>query len=202
MRIFPLAALAAITLGTTLAGSTPARAQAAATSPQPKRIFGYQDAHTGVFHPVRRVAPDTTITPTTGKYEITYSITVESTFPKGATITCAATISETTISESGTGGVAEHTEQASASVPAPAAGGKTTCTVVIPYSWVIPASTKTAPVVSEVGGEYTVTAYNPPSTTVSEASVEGLRTSESELPIPATVPASAAVTSVTVDVTI
>jgi hypothetical protein len=202
MRIFPLAALAAITLGVTLAESAPATAQAAATETHEKTL-GYQDAQTGVFHPIAHVVPDATITPTTGKYEINFTVTVDSTLPKGATINCQVDLSEISEIVTGTtGGVVSYKEVGTTSVAAPSTGGKVTCSVVIPYSWLIPAATTTTKVMNEVSASYTVTAYAPASTTISESTITGIRSSSSTVPIPATLPTTGANTTAAVNVTL
>ena len=71
----------------------------------------------------------------------------------------------------------------------------------MPYSWVIPAASKTSKVTSTVSGSYTVSAYNP-STTITVSTIEGLRSVSSALAIPGTVPKDGALTSVTVNATL
>jgi hypothetical protein len=205
MRIFSAAVIGAVTLGAVLAGSASASAQSAPTEPTHKRIYGYQDLATGTFHPMVRAVPDAaSVTPTTGKYEVSFAVTIESSFARGAVIGCEVAISELTTVVTATppyeSGIS-YTEIATGSVAAGAAGTKATCTVSLPYSWVIPAATKTSKVTSTITGSYTVSAYNP-TATLTVATLEGLREVESQLPIPATVPKDGATTSAIVDVTL
>lgn len=199
MRLFSIAALASITLGIALAGPASCVAQSAQTTQQ-KKVFGYQDPQTGVFHPLARAVPQaTTITPTIGKYEVTFSITIDSTFPKGATLLCNVDILETSVTVS-PAAVSTYEETASASLTV---SGKTaTCTVAIPYSWVIPASTAKSPVETTVSGSYSVFVFNASGTTITSATLEGLRSTSSSLPIPTTVPKDGATTTASVDATL
>lgn len=205
MRIFSTAVIGAVTLGVALAASVSASAQSAPTAPAHKRVLGYQDTATGTFHPLAHAAPDVAaITPTTGKYEVSFVVTIESSFAKGAVIGCEVIIDESTVvvtSAPPYETATTYSEVATGSVAAGAAGSKATCTVVLPYSWVIPAGTTTSKVTSTVSASYSVAAYNP-SATLSVATIEGLRSVGSELPIPATVPKDGATTTAIVDATL
>jgi len=202
MRKYSLLTAAVITLGVSLA----AIASAQTTSTPHKKIFGYQDAQTGDFHPFIHVNPDTATAPTTGKYDITFTVTLTSNFAAGTVIACEVDIEEDSMNTTTYLPVAYYTELAVGSTKLATADLRsTTCTVAIPYSWVIPPSTPTTkpPVVvtSSVSAGYTVSAINP-SATLSEATIEGLRSSSSSIPISAKVPATGATTSATVDVTL
>jgi hypothetical protein len=201
MRIFPFAGLASIALGIALAGSASTAAQSVQTASRHTKVFGYQDPQTGAFHPLARAVPQAaTTTPTIGKYEVTFNIAIDSTFPKGATLLCNVDITEISVTESSTPTEIDYGETASASL---AVSGKTaTCTVALPYSWVIPASTTKAPVVSTVTGAYSVSVFSSSSATITSAALEGLRSVSSTLPIPATVPKDGATTTATVDATL
>jgi hypothetical protein len=200
MRIFPFAAFASITLGIAMAGSALSAAQSVQFGSQHAKIFGYQDPQTGAFHPLAHAVPQTTTAPTIGTYAVTFSITIDSTFPKGATLLCDVSIIESSITETTVPTVTDYEETASASL---AVSGKTaTCTVALPYSWVIPASTTKAPVVSTVTGSYSVFVFSSSSTTITSATLEGLRSVSSTLPIPATGPKDGATTTATVDATL
>jgi hypothetical protein len=201
MRIFPFAAIVPIALGIALAGSTSTAAQSVQTASQHTKVFGYQDPQTGAFHPLARAVPQAATTaPATGKYEVTFSITIDSTFPKGASLLCNVDIIESSITETTIPTVTDYEESASASM---AVSGKTaTCTITLPYSWVIPASTTKAPVVSTVTGSYSVFVFSSTSTTITSATLEGLRSVSSTLAIPSTVPKDGATTTVTVDATL
>jgi hypothetical protein len=206
MRIFPFAALAAISLAINLAGSASAVAQTATT--QHKKIVGYQD-ETGTFHPFAHADPDAVARSIhTGKYMIDFKITIETALPAGSTILCSAgidfvseqevtspTFSETAIS---------YEESGSGSVAAGAVGSTVTCPVVINYSWSFPATTKTATdiVTNTVSGSYTVIAYKSSTTTITLSTIEGSRTSDSELPISATPLSTGGSATITVPVTL
>jgi hypothetical protein len=188
MRIFTLAAAAAITLGVTLAGVASAAGQLPATH---KKTVGYQDEN-GTFHPFAHPEPDVVANTThTGKYVINFKVTIETALPAGSTIYCSADIvllsNQVVTSPKYTDTAIDYEESGSGSVAAGATGSTVTCPVVITYSWVFPPATVTATdtVVNMVSGAYTVGAYK--TTTVTTlSSVEGVRTSSSSLPISAT----------------
>ncbi|MGB6690297.1 MAG: hypothetical protein WBE76_20885 [Terracidiphilus sp.] len=199
MRKFPAAAIAAITLGLTFAGSTLAVAQLG--SAQHKKTIGYQDEN-GVFHPLAHAIPDAATPPTIGKYEVTFEITLASTFPKGAVIGCEIVIdnfNELVTTTAPFEATIDYEEIATGSVSA--TGPHATCTASMPYSWAIPAAPKGGKLTSTVSGSYTVSAYNP-STTITVSTIEGLRSVSSSLAIPAKVPKDGTTTPVTVDATL
>lgn len=202
MRIFPGTAIAALTLSVALAGSASAAAQFEST--HSKKTVGYQDEN-GTFHPLRHAVPDVTIAPTTGKYAVTFEITLKSAFPAHSTIFCEAhitEISEETLTTPPYELSYAYEEEGTGSVASGAVGSTVTCVVDIPYSWIVPKGTATSKVTSSVTASYDVIAYNSTSSTITLSSVEGLRTSSSELAVPATVPATGTTTNATVDVTL
>jgi len=199
MRKFHAAAIAAITLSAAIAGSTSAVAQFG--SAQHKKTIGYQDEN-GVFHPLAHAVPDAATPPTIGKYEITFDITLASTFPKGAVIGCEIIIDNVNEVVTTTPPYAVeigYEEVATGSVSAN--GSHATCTASMPYSWAIPAAPKVGKLTSTVSGSYSVSAYNP-STTITVSTIEGLRSVSSALAIPATVPKDGTTTTLTVDATL
>ena len=208
MRFLPVAALAALTLAVAFDAS----AQSASTPH--RNVFGYQDLETGEFHPIPHVRPETTTPPITGKYELTFVVTLEDALPAGATVSCSATIIEitqiqTTVTTppSVTYSSVDYSELGSGTVAASTtAGSKVNCTVPISYSWNIPAashtSTTTVVVKSTVAGSYSVTAYPAATSTVSELVLRPIRTSSSDLAIPATVATNGTTTNLTVDATL
>ena len=199
MRIFSFAAIAAITLGVTLAGSPSAAAQSAQTAPEHVKIFGYQDTQTGTFQPLAHAEPDTSA-PSLGKYVVTFTIKIASTFPAKSVIDCRVGIVATSINMT-TGTYVDYDEAATSDLTLALASPTTvTCKVTIPYSWALPAASTS--VKNSVSGSYSVTVYSPSTTTIPVTSVEDSRTSSSTLPIPATVPAAGATTSATVNATL
>lgn len=198
MRIFSIAtvAAAAITLAANLAGQVSASRQPAASTPFHNRILGYQDTQTGTFHPMRSVTPDAAVAPTTGKIEVTIEITLVTPFPKTATIGCSVDIDESSVNTTSYEDVANYYESASGIATATAKGYS--CTLTIPYSWVIPASTKTTPIKTTISGTYAVGA----SAGTSATSGETTRSSGSSLPIPSTLPKDGANTTATVEATL
>jgi hypothetical protein len=131
MRIRSLSAIAALALTITVAGSDLASAQA-----PHRRIPGYQDADTGIFHPqMRGAAPDATVTPASGTFEVSFSITLKSPVPKGASVYCSTAYeidSNDTITGTTTTWTVNNYSLATVSA------GKATCTVTSYYSWPIP----------------------------------------------------------------
>jgi hypothetical protein len=192
----PMRKFSLLVAALSLAAAVTGLAAAQSVPVQHKKTVGYQD-ETGAFHPMAHVVPDAGITPTTGTYEVTFDIAIDSSFPAKSTIVCSIAIIQ--ISESAAGAIS-HQETSTSTV---SLSGKTaTCKVNLPYSWAIPASTTKAPVVSQVGGSYTVSVFNTSSTAVTLSSIEGLRTSSGGLSVPATIPKNDAVTAITVNVTL
>jgi hypothetical protein len=195
MRFPYLVAFTALTVGAAVAAS--AQAQSASVSSTHKKVFGYQDTQTGTFHPLVHAEPETTPAPITGKYVLTFTITIASTFPAKSVIVCAADILAASINDTTGAGV---TYEEIATTDVTLAGTTATCKVTVPYSWAIPAASGS--VQNQVSGTYSVTVLDPATTSITLASVEGLRSSTGDLLIPTTVPAHGATTSETVDVTL
>jgi hypothetical protein len=128
-----------------------------------KKIFGYQDAQTGAFHPLAFDMPvENATTPTTGTLKVVITITVKSTWPTGTvrTIVCSSAFAVSAATP--TGVAASYSEDAF--VYATGSGTAFTCTLTIPYSWVIPttAISKTLTGDYSVGVQNTATAAGPP----------------------------------------
>jgi hypothetical protein len=157
-----------------------------------KKVFGYQDS-SGAFHPVTRAVPDAAATaPTTGTIQVTLNITVKSTFPSGTTrtILCAADVDATSLST--TAQTTNYTEAAFAN--ATGSGTTYSCTLKIPYSWILPSTF----VQRSLLGAYTVQVNN---SNVS-AGPAILRLTESDFVSTSTIPANGATSTYTVAVTI
>jgi hypothetical protein len=157
-----------------------------------KRILGYQDPETGVFHPLLRAVPDVTTPPTTGTFKVTLNITVKSAFPTGTTrtILCNTFFDVTAIDQ--TDAISSYSE--SAYKDATGGSGAFTCTLTIPYSWVLPTTT----LQKTLTGEYQVTVTNSTAT----AGPAILRLSTGDFLSTSTIPANGSTSSFTVNVTI
>jgi len=194
MRVIPKAMVGALALSVALCGSVLASAQ---NETQHKKIVGYQDAETGQFHPLDKEVPEATTTaPTTGEYEVTFTITLKSAVPTGGTVLCGTTIIVTAESLS-TGAASEYTENSYA--VAKVSGTTATCTVNTPYSWLLPAASSTTEVL--IGGDYTLSILPASSTTLTLATLEGRSSSSSFLSAKA-VPATGTTTKLSVSATL
>ncbi len=191
MRIW---SIATITMAVALAGSVTGSTQSVGAALQHKKVFGYRDAQTGVFHPLGHTAPDSSIAPTTGTIEVTFNITVKSTFPKGSSIACVADISEQSTNSALPPGQEElnyYDEQAFGVV---ALNGSTaTCTLTIPYSWIVPTPSPTVETWLNLG--YCVTAF---AGTANNQTMS--RSSQSDIPVTNSIPASGTTSRYTVNV--
>ena len=157
--------------------------------------LGYYDPTSGMFEPLRPAMnaeelPATTAT--TGTITFSFTITVKSTVPKNAVITCTATA----IASDPAGGFTEE-----GGAVATGTGTTRTCKIVIPYSWGLTTPTQdTITLATSASMEYgyEVTATNGTATLV----VPGvLRNSGQPLGV-IKVPANGAGTSETVLVTL
>lgn len=153
MRVIPLLALSVLTLGLTPAAT--AHAQSTSTSTPHKKVLGYQDPETGTFQPLVRVLPDTSTSPTTGTVELTLTISLKTALPKGGTVVCEASLSA--VSENLSNFTIIDWDEEGYSV-ATVSGSTATCTVNVPYSWVIPANSST--VSNTFSGDYMVEMFN------------------------------------------
>jgi hypothetical protein len=135
-----------------LAGSPSSAAQSGNANSPHKKILGYQNPETGEFEPLVRAIPDaSSTTPTTGTVEVTLTITVKTPLPKGGAIICGADL--TAISENkATFAYAYCYEQGYTT--ATVSGSTATCTVNVPYSWVVPAASSA--IQNSVTGTYSV----------------------------------------------
>ena len=187
MRMTVLAAMAAVSLGAALAAS--AQANEVVSS---GKAFGYQDAGTGTFHPVRKVAPDVTAAPSTGTITATLTIRLASAFPAGFKVVCSSAIiaqSINMVSDTFT------SFEESASSVATVSGTTATCTVRTPYAWTLPGASAT--VSNLVTGTYEVNVYN------AGTALPGLlRSSEGQFLHLTKIPLVGTVTTVPVSVTL
>ena|SRR5579864_1305407 len=71
------------------------------------------------------------VTPTTGKFVFTFTITVSSTLPKNGVIGCRGSAS---VNESGSG---QSIQQDAHGIATLVSGSKWTCTATMPYSWAL-----------------------------------------------------------------
>ena len=150
-------------------------------------IPGYLDPQTGEFRPLaQREAQSDDIestTPTTGKFVVSFTITISSSIPTSDTISCGVTA---TLFETST----FHTVEELASVAASRTGSTATCTVTLPYSWVL-----SNPSTDTVSLSYSIIV---PATTVSLPSRTSIQTINGSLKVPA----SGSTTNETVTATI
>jgi hypothetical protein len=199
MRI--MYSLVAAAAGIALAGSAIAQS---ASAPHHK-VLGLQDSVTGKFEPLAHPAASTAVTPTTGKFEFTFDVTVESTFPAGAMIACRATVEESAVIVTTTAPfetAVEYSESATGTVAAGKTGSVVTCKATIPYSWIIPATPKGGTFTNNLNASYDISVFNAPSSTISESTAEGLRTTASTITLSSTLPKDGAITAATIDATI
>jgi hypothetical protein len=157
-----------------------------------KKLFGYQDS-SGGFHPMLTAVPDATTTPATaGTIQLTLTITVKSTFPSGTTRTIVCGIGVDVTGMTASGGMTSYMEAANAN--ATGSGTAYTCTLKIPYSWIIP----TTVIQKSLLGSYTVQVNN----STMSAGPAVLRLSEGTFLSTPTIPANGATSTYTVAVTI
>jgi hypothetical protein len=160
MRLSRFYVVALLVLG--LTASTSAFAQ----SQTHKKVFGFQDPETGEFHAFNYhsgVVPDvTTTTPTVGQITINVTITLKTAVPTGFKVLCGANLSVTSVA---TNPVNINIYEEEANDYATVSGSTATCKVVIPYSWLLQASTTTDPVSNSLGGDLTVEIGDPTATT-------------------------------------
>jgi hypothetical protein len=156
---FPIAALGLCLL---MAGASPATAQSGDFNAPTPKVLGYQDARSGQFIPLVHAIPDASTAPSTGTIKLTINITIKSSFPATRTILCGTTITATSMSELTYTESAAYTEMAYSN--ATGTGSTATCTVSVPYSWIIPASSSTDK--TSITGGYSVQVYSGASSSV------------------------------------
>jgi len=192
MRIRVLAPTVAAIL-TLACGSALLAAQASDTQSN-KKVYGYQDPQTGTFHALPTEAPtEATSTPLTGTFKVVLNITVKSTWPTGTarTIVCSADFDQ--ISISGAAVSTPYIEEASRYATAATSGGYT-CTLTIPYSWLISSTA----IQKTLTGSYSVGVQN----TAVTAGPAILRLSSGPIVSTTTLPATGTTTTYTIAVTI
>jgi hypothetical protein len=165
MRKQSIALVAAIALGA-LGGSAIAHAQTT-NAPFQKKVFGFQDSRTGVFHPLGH-SPDLSenaaaTTTYSGTIEVTATITLKTALPKGDLVAC--NVGATASSENETNPLLPTIYyDESATSTASVSGSTATCKVNIPYSWVLPSPSTT--VSDSLDGTLIVVMYSPTATTI------------------------------------
>ena len=188
MRMGKFAHLAVLAIGIACTG---AFAAAQDVAPQHKKIFGYQDEN-GAFHAPHALPDAATSETLTGWLQVTFTITVRSTFPKGYVLFCNADFITSSVNEAAPTNPVEYEEDGASSTTT------TTCTVKIPYSWVVTPASKT--VLNSLSGTYEVFAINPTATGL--ASTIQLRVVSGTIVDSATLPANGATTPYAIAVTI
>jgi hypothetical protein len=121
-------------------------------------IPGYLDPETGAFKPFQSQTEAidlAKVTPTTGKFVFSFTVTVASTIATATKILCQA---DATVTEPTT----FFTASEIAAVTATRSGSTATCTVTIPYSWPLTTASKDI-----VNLAFSISAGTPGSTTTS-----------------------------------
>jgi hypothetical protein len=159
-----IALVAVITLGT-LGGSVLALAQTA-TRPPARKIFGYQDSKTGVFHPAGKsidpsALPPAATTTYAGTIEATITITLKTALPKGDVIVCSV---DAVATSEGTAGSLLYDDDAASA--ATVSGATATCKVNIPFSWVL--FTPSTTTIDSLTADLEVVMYSPTANTINE----------------------------------
>jgi hypothetical protein len=194
MRIRVLASTAA-TILTLVCGSALLQAQAP-DSQSNKKTYGYQDPQTGQFHPMAtEPISETTSTTAAGVLKVVLNITVKSTWPTGSThtIVCSSEFEQVSVTSSSTF-TTPYIEEASRNASAGATSGTYTCSMTIPYSWLIPSTA----VQKQLTGSYSVGVQN----TVTTVGPPVLRMSSGPIVSTTTLPATGTTTTYTIAVTI
>jgi len=198
VAIVQFVAIASIACGLPVAASAQSGLPKSSPFPTPHdRIFGYQDAKTGIFHPMVKIEPDLTPAPSTGTIDLTITITLKTAVPTGATVYCSTDITamSNNIQTFESGVIYIESSYSVAKVT----GSTATCTVATPYSWSLPAASAT--IQNSLSSEYVV-GILPASTGTAliESELSG-RSSTSSFG-GTTIPATGATTKYTLSVTI
>jgi len=151
-------------------------------------------------------AASTTPTTSTGTIDITVTVKLVSTVPKGSVFHCSGGVGleysvaeqlsssgSTTSSIGLVGGISQSTEYVTGTV----SGSTAICSLSIPYSWTVPASSTTVTVlVNGITGQVGIT-EEVPTTTNGVTTYALSRSTEVELAGPATIPANGTTTTLT-----
>jgi hypothetical protein len=176
----------------------PSIAIAQSSSVGHKKVFGYQDAETGAFHPVERVIPDTATTPTfTGTIVITFQITLKTAFSKPPAVDCSVGVYADSVNVGTESSTVIDYDEEGASIGT-ASGSSATCVVTIHYSWVLPQSSGST-ILDTVTANYSVGASSASSATGSAATT---RSSSSDIFSLKQIPPTGTTTTRTVNVTL
>jgi len=159
--------------------------------------LGYQDPETGVFHPLKTTVPDATTTPTTGTVKVTFNVKLATTFPKGTTLLCTASITAVVINTTA-GTESEFSESVDDGVAL--SGTTATCSTTIPYSWLIPNTS--GALVETFTGSYILSAVVATSTGAPATTGLVTRTSTGAFAAASTIPASGTSSTYTVNATL
>ena len=118
-------------------------------------ILGYLDPQTGAFRPIGQKAPQTTAAspaPTTGTLVVNITITIQSSIPANANITCSV---QGSVNETVSVNPYEYNFMSeSASTTATRSGSSASCSLTIPYSWIL-----STPARDMVNVSYTISAF-------------------------------------------
>jgi hypothetical protein len=188
-----------LVLGSALLMSAGAIARAQDVGTKPKRVFGFLDPKTGAFVAASPMArPDAATTPaTTGKISLTISMKLATAFPAKSTITCGLNLVVLSVSENTTTfAISEGEWLETAASAATISGSTATCTVSVPYAWVLPSSGSTVTTTNTLSASFQVTVANATSTPTV------LRISQQDLIVGENVPVTGAVSSYTANVTL
>jgi hypothetical protein len=115
-------------------------------------VFGYQDPETGIFQPMVREVPDATTPATTGTIQLALTIKLLTPLPANGSVVCGASLLAESLNLTTVTG-STWTEDAF-SVATVNSSGVATCTVNVPYSWVVPAKSST--VLNSITGDYSI----------------------------------------------
>lgn len=132
----------------------------------------------GVSAPAFAQDVEAAVTPTTGKFVFTFTVTVSSTVPKNGVVVCTAIASVNEASQS--------IQQTAIGIVAPSAG-KATCTATMPYSWALATASSDKVVLSykvEVDYGYEFTASNGTANSVQLASTDKVTEDLATIPVP------------------
>jgi hypothetical protein len=148
--------IAALLVGTAFCLSVNPSAHGQESSSEAQKVPGFLNLKSGQFSPVSgvHVVPETSSTMfTRGTIELTLTINVVSDLPRGTAISCGMDVNVTALNVSD-GALGSWVETASA--VASVHGTTATCTLIIPYYWLLPSAAENE--LRTLSGRFTVTA--------------------------------------------
>ncbi len=185
-------ALVAVIALALLGGSVLASAQTA-NPLSPRRVFGFQDSKTGVFHPLGNSADITDAAAATTTYagtiEATVTITLKTALPTGDKVACTVTADAS--SENETAGTIFDYDESASSI-ATVSGSTATCKVNIPFSWVL--FTPSTTVINGLQSGLEVIMFSPTATVTTELAADFVREHTQPITINAGKPADGVLT--------